>query len=440
MRKINEKGITIINLVITILVLMIIAIIGIGILRDGKIIETSQGAANLHKRGEYDEALQLAVIETQIDYISQEKNIDKGYFEQIKGIIEPQDIYKGATIKLIKYERNGGIIHENPADNEVNAIYIVTKEGFVFIVDENLVVYDGEGVQYEDIKTGILSYDYDKAWTNKTLPVTIKKNTELESDDYTIQYKIGQEDWKKYTGALQIQENCTIDARIIDKNKRVVVESQEEITNIDKTPPIAENFKLEKASCLKANTSVDIQDADSGISKIIYYYSNNGGSSYNNKEVAITDNSTEKTTKTQELELAAGTYTIYVEVYDKAGNKAETEKKTITLGHNSVYGGTSTVHTKCSVCGITLSSTHSYTSTTYSTYYKYTCACGYYYTVNRATSTYTYTYTTTRTSTYTYTYTTTRTTTKKQSTTKQCTPRTVSYKSGKQSYYYMTCT
>lgn len=55
--------------------------------------------------------------------------------------------------------------------------------------------------------------------------------------------------------------------------------------------------------------------------------------------------------------------------------------------HTSVNGGTSGVHTKCSVCGTTLSSTHSYTSSvqtaatcTVKGTTKYTCSCGYYYT------------------------------------------------------------
>lgn len=56
------------------------------------------------------------------------------------------------------------------------------------------------------------------------------------------------------------------------------------------------------------------------------------------------------------------------------------------LGHKSTNGGTASVHTKCSRCGVTLSSTHSYSSsvqtpadcTTKGTT-KYSCACGYSY-------------------------------------------------------------
>ena len=59
---------------------------------------------------------------------------------------------------------------------------------------------------------------------------------------------------------------------------------------------------------------------------------------------------------------------------------------TTKLGHNAVYVGTAGIHTKCSRCNVTLSTTHSYTSTvkinatcTSKGTHTYTCACGYHY-------------------------------------------------------------
>lgn len=56
------------------------------------------------------------------------------------------------------------------------------------------------------------------------------------------------------------------------------------------------------------------------------------------------------------------------------------------IGHKSVNGGTAGVHTKCSICGTTLSTTHSYSSSisvpptcTVKGTTKYTCSCGYSY-------------------------------------------------------------
>ena len=63
------------------------------------------------------------------------------------------------------------------------------------------------------------------------------------------------------------------------------------------------------------------------------------------------------------------------------------EKEIPATGHTSVNGGTSGIHTKCSVCGTTLSTAHSYTKTTIieptcttKGTSKYTCNCGYSYT------------------------------------------------------------
>lgn len=67
------------------------------------------------------------------------------------------------------------------------------------------------------------------------------------------------------------------------------------------------------------------------------------------------------------------------------GCLARAEVTTIASnGHSSAYGGSSNVHTKCSTCGVTLSSSHSYSSyvksnasCTNNGIHTYYCACGY---------------------------------------------------------------
>ncbi len=60
--------------------------------------------------------------------------------------------------------------------------------------------------------------------------------------------------------------------------------------------------------------------------------------------------------------------------------------QTPATGHTEVNGGEETVHTKCSVCGVTISTSHSYTNTvtaptcTAGGYTTHTCNCGYSYT------------------------------------------------------------
>lgn len=77
-------------------------------------------------------------------------------------------------------------------------------------------------------------------------------------------------------------------------------------------------------------------------------------------------------------------YTTYT--CSKCGH-SYTGNTTAALGHSSVNGGTAAVHAKCSRCGVTLSSTHSYTQSvqtaatcTEKGTSKYSCSCGYSYT------------------------------------------------------------
>ena len=81
---------------------------------------------------------------------------------------------------------------------------------------------------------------------------------------------------------------------------------------------------------------------------------------------------------------APATYYYSCECGAKGTSTFTTGNKT---SHTSVYGGTSSVHTKCSVCNTTLNSSHSYTSTitsestcTTQGTKTYSCKCGYSYT------------------------------------------------------------
>ena len=68
-------------------------------------------------------------------------------------------------------------------------------------------------------------------------------------------------------------------------------------------------------------------------------------------------------------------------------NDTYTNNQTAAKGHTNINGGTSAIHTKCSVCGVTTNTSHSYTSSvataatcTAKGTTKYTCGCGYSYT------------------------------------------------------------
>ena len=79
-----EKGITLIALIITIVVLLILAVVTIGAIRDSSIITHSQKASNDHITGQEKEKIQLALGEWQI-----QKNIP-GNTQTFKEVIETE--------------------------------------------------------------------------------------------------------------------------------------------------------------------------------------------------------------------------------------------------------------------------------------------------------------------------------------------------------------
>ena len=82
-------------------------------------------------------------------------------------------------------------------------------------------------------------------------------------------------------------------------------------------------------------------------------------------------------TKKGELQLENGTYEMYAEVYDKAGNSKKSDTKQVTvLNHEAVYVGTAAIHTKCKNCNKTLSTSHTMTNVSSSSVCQQ-CICGY---------------------------------------------------------------
>lgn len=132
----KERGITIITLAVTIIILLILSAIGINAITNEDAIENSENIAKFNKRQEYIEVLELTISKAQINFAT--KEIDKDYFEKIQEILEPIEAFKGATINLINYEEKD---NQHPQDNEINAIKIITKEGYEFIIDKESEIH-----------------------------------------------------------------------------------------------------------------------------------------------------------------------------------------------------------------------------------------------------------------------------------------------------------
>ena len=166
-----------------------------------------------------------------------------------------------------------------------------------------------------------------KEWTNKDVDIEIKNTNPYYITQYQINGTTGK--WnrdKKFT----VTENCTIYSRLANSKGQGGESIKYVVGNIDK---IAPNEFTPVVSKMRYNQIVllcNVSDNLSGPGKYKYYL--NGMPVYTGTENTYTINGlTEKTT-----------YTLYVEVWDKAGNYRKSKEITVTTPDKSLANVVST--------------------------------------------------------------------------------------------------
>lgn len=167
-------------------------------------------------------------------------------------------------------------------------------------------------------------------WTNKNVTVTISST----DADYTIQYKKDDGNWTNGT-SVSMTANGTVYGRLTD-GTNVGEATSLGIGNIDKTLPTVSNISSSNVMSDSFTASIDVQDELSGLGKIDWYYKLSTAASYTkitqeyqtlNGEEAGDKNTTKSLTLDN---LTGGSYLVYAEIYDVAGNKTKSETATIT--------------------------------------------------------------------------------------------------------------
>ena len=336
---IKEKGITLIALIITIIILIILASIGIrAVIGDHGLFQMTQEAAENMRIAEYREGL------VEIGAVLAEKQIfddlkGRAYLEEFKKKVEESEQFKGM--------RSAEIIEDTGEGEE--KLRIVTKEGYVFDVTEEDVknvgkVGEGEGFKpLPDIKEGSIIIELDKKeWTHE-IPIhaTITVNDVSEEDlsglivEYTKDPK-AQTGWTNYTkgSKIDITANGVIIARVKNNIGETSKTATKKINIIDTVAPkdptsvmaTAEEGADGKRNCIKVTATA--QDGDetpekpeeqSGIAKIQVKI--DGG---NWLDVEASTNEGDTVTKEYTFSSQTdGIYTIQVKAIDKAGNESQ---------------------------------------------------------------------------------------------------------------------
>ena len=230
--------------------------------------------------------------------------------EKIEVIEESEKLKKVKVIIETTGLENGEyaiVVKEKISKDEMGMENTTKKESTTFSV--NTIVY-------EDITLTPST----TSWTNKNITVTI-----TYPEGMTIkEYKIGaDEEFKNYTGAIEIEENATVYARGKDKLGNTTENSMATLTvaNIDKTVP---TVTLTKTSTTTSSITVKVTASDSGGSGLntsSYEYSKDNGATW---EAAT--NKTEYTFSN----LTSGTYEILARVKDNATNQGTSTTLLVT--------------------------------------------------------------------------------------------------------------
>ena len=213
----KEKGITLVALVVTVIILLILASVTLSMLTgENGIIAKAREAKEKTEIAAWEERIDLAIIEAEGEKRNPtlEDVIDKLYDNDI---IDDK---------------------ENDVNRETGAITTNEPE---YIIEGKLDDYlDNPGSTEPEeppvYEEGDITFSYNpEEMTNKDVEVTITKNVE---ENYTIEYsKYDTNSWQEYTGPVNMEKNGAIYARLKNSNGVSKKYATGNVTNIDKLPP-----------------------------------------------------------------------------------------------------------------------------------------------------------------------------------------------------------
>ena len=290
----SQKGITLVALVITIILLILLAGIAISlVIGQNGMITKAKEAKIIHRRGAAREKIEIILEE-----YSMKKNLDE---ENNLFIFLNKKVAEG-KLDSVKDNGNGTL------DVTVDEYTMTVNEDKLKVIDETKTELKESEIKISQSPT---------AWTNGNVTVTI--STILK--DYTLQYKIGSGSWATYTKALIISKNETVIYARLTDGINYGTTSTHEVTNIDTTAPTTIAPSLTSTSSTVTATS-NQTDAESGISSTQYAIKLSSSSTWANWQAS--ENFTGLIQNTS--------YDVKTKATDIAGNSRESLVTSITTG------------------------------------------------------------------------------------------------------------
>lgn len=337
MRKTKEqKGITLVALVITIILLLILAGISIQAITNQGIFAQAQNAKKETQRSQVAEWLNLKLIEEKMNKPTgtAEEIIEATRQNVIENKNELEKIGNPVTVEDTKNEEDG--------EKVAVYFYVQVDEDIYKVEMAGAMLIDKEAGSIPDLKEGDITFTYkvdgqviDKdTWTNKE--VTVTASTEITG--YTLQTSKDGKTWSN-SKSQTFTENGKIYATLYN-GRNYGSSVVENISNIDTKDPEA-NIQLTSTSPITSstlpvqiNTKVVHSDEQSGIniSETSWVLSNNSEKIGTNKDLYtekfIGENDVTPITLNE-----IGKFYLHVLTIDNSGNKIETISPEINVSY-----------------------------------------------------------------------------------------------------------
>ncbi len=262
----KNKGITLISLVITIIILLILAGVTMNvILGENGVFNRAKQAKEETKRAQIIEYLDIKLLEEQSKHYLEtdektNEEINETIIQETKKNVErnKQDLEKiGKEVEIREVEKQKGEIYFFVIVDR--GIYKVTLEGTKYIgnkIDKEVELKEGE-IEFKYTPSG---------WTNENVKVEIINNNK-EIKEGKIQYRKEEEsEWKDYKEKIEVEKNQKIYAKIVGTLENSTVATGN-VTKIDKIKPMVSITELATTAYENQTitATVEISDSESGI-------------------------------------------------------------------------------------------------------------------------------------------------------------------------------